>query len=42
MRPIDNDDVECVGVESITTVDTQNPSSASPPEPKKCEQTSMV
>jgi hypothetical protein len=33
MPPIGNDNVECVGVGSIATVGTQNPSSALPPKP---------
>jgi hypothetical protein len=37
MPPIDNDNVECVGVGSTTTFGPQNPSLALPPKSKKIE-----
>jgi hypothetical protein len=42
MPPIGNDNVECVGVGSTTTIGPQNPSSALPPKSKKVETTSSV
>jgi hypothetical protein len=42
MPPIDNDNVECVGVGSTTTFGPQNPSLALPPKSKKFEPTSKV
>ena len=42
MPPIDNDNVEYVGVGSTAAFGTQNPSSALPPKPKRFEQTSVV
>jgi hypothetical protein len=42
MPPIDNDNVECVGVGSTSTIGPQNHNSALPPKFKKTESTSMV